>query len=50
MEDQVRWAVSWKYLYGELSPGTYRLSKVITDFRSAGDFDNYTYCTEFTIE
>lgn len=50
MEDQVRWAVSWKYLYGELPPGTYRLSKIITDFRSPGDFDNYTHCTEFTIE
>lgn len=42
-------AVSWGWLYGELPPGEYRLLKTVTDFRSTGDFDNYTLAAEFTV-
>lgn len=42
-------AVSWGWLYGELPPGEYRLLKTVMDFRSAGDFDNYTLAAEFTV-
>lgn len=50
MESSVEWEVSWGYLYGELSPGTYRISKTIMDFRAAGDYDEYTYYAEFVIQ
>lgn len=42
--------VDWKWLYGELSPGFYRLSKEIMDFRKTGDFDKEIYQVYFTIE
>ncbi len=42
--------VDWKWLYGELAPGYYRLKKEITDFRAAGDFDKELYELYFTIE
>ncbi len=40
----------WKWLYGELPDGYYRLKKEITDFRDAGDFDKEVYELYFTIE
>ena len=40
----------WKYAYGELKPGFYRLKKEIMDFRAAGDFDKETYEVYFDIE
>jgi len=42
--------IDWKYAYGELKPGYYRLTKEIMDFRAAGDFDEETYAVYFTIE
>ncbi len=33
--------VNWESLYGELEPGTYRLTKTIIDFRDTGDYDEY---------
>ena len=41
--------VDWKWLYGELSSGQYRFCKDVTDFRGAGDYDQYVYSAEFTI-
>ncbi len=41
--------VDWSYLYGELSPGSYRLKKEIMDFRKAGDFDIYDYYVCFDV-
>lgn len=42
--------VNWQWLYGKLSPGFYRMSKEITNFRSAGDYDKEIYLVHFTIE
>lgn len=42
--------IDWKWLYGSLEPGEYRIIKDITDFRDTGDYDVYTLAAEFTIE
>ena len=42
--------IDWQYIYGTLPSGFYRLTKEITDFRAAGDFDTETYELYFTIE
>ena len=42
--------IDWQYIYGALPSGYYRLTKEITDFRTAGDFDTETYELYFTIE
>lgn len=42
--------IEWKWLYGELPDGFYRLSKEITDFKSAGDNDEKIYEVYFTVE
>ena len=42
--------IDWQYIYGPLPSGFYRLTKEITDFRAAGDFDTKTYELYFTIE
>lgn len=40
----------WKWLYGELSIGSYRLGKKVMDFRKSGDFDEEIYYVYFTID
>lgn len=45
-----KWKVNWEFLYGHLEPGTYRMSKQITDFRSAGKYTDKTYYVEFGID
>ncbi|MBO5408680.1 MAG: hypothetical protein J6A61_04695 [Clostridia bacterium] len=42
--------IQWKWLYGELPPGNYRLDKKIMDFRDSGDFNEEIYSVYFTIE
>lgn len=42
--------VDWKWLYGELSPGTYRISKEIMDFTGTGNFKEKVYSVQFVIE
>ncbi len=42
--------IEWKWLYGELSPGYYRLKKEFMDFRAAGDFDKEVYELCFSVE
>ncbi len=42
--------VGWEWLYGELPPGKYRLSKEITDLKVAGVFDKKIYTYEFCVE
>lgn len=42
-------AVDWKWLYGSLGKGEYRIVKSISDFRGTGDYDTYYLATEFTI-
>ncbi len=42
--------VNWKWLYGKLSPGTYRISKEIMDFKQTGNFEEKVYTTQFVVE
>jgi len=42
--------IGWKWLYGELSPGHYRIVKDILYLRSPGDYDEFYISTEFTID
>lgn len=41
--------VNWKWLYGTLNTGEYRIVKDILDFRDTGDYDKYYLAAEFTI-
>lgn len=41
--------VDWKWLYGTLDAGEYRIIKDILDFRDTGDYDKYYLAAEFTI-
>lgn len=41
--------VDWEWLYGYLEEGEYRITKVIYDFRAAGDYDTYALSAEFAI-
>lgn len=41
---------SWSALYGELTPGSYRLGKTVMDFRGTGDYDQRDYYAYFTVE
>lgn len=41
--------VDWSFLYGELSPGTYRIGKEVMDFRAPGDYDEKMYYAEFAV-
>jgi hypothetical protein len=42
-------SVDWKWLYGDLGTGKYRIVKDISDFRGTGDFDRYHLAAEFSI-
>jgi len=48
--DITKLQVEWKWLYGELSPGYYRLSKEVMDFKKPGDFEKEIYQVYFTVE
>jgi predicted small lipoprotein YifL len=41
--------IDWSWLYGELSPGTYRLCKQVSDFRGSGDYDTYDLAACFLV-
>lgn len=41
--------LSWEWLYGALAPGEYRIKKVVNDFRSSGDYSQYTICARFIL-
>ncbi len=41
--------LDWKWLYGTLPAGKYRIAKEFMDFRGSGDFDNETFYAEFEI-
>ncbi len=47
--DITKLQVEWKWLYGELQPGFYRLTKEIS-FKTAGSFDKDLYEVYFTVE
>ena len=40
----------WKWLYGELEDGHYRLNKKVMDFVKEGEFEEKTYSVEFIID
>lgn len=48
--DDTEFKIDWKWLYGELEPGTYRLVKEFMDFRKTADYDEAIYWVEFVIE
>lgn len=50
LDKETRWDISWEWLYGELKPGTYRLSKLFMDWREPGNFDTEPLSAIFTIE
>lgn len=41
--------LNWEWLYGELSPGEYRIGKSVLDCRGSGDFDNYMIYAHFIL-
>ena len=41
--------LEWKWLYGELEPGEYRIKKIVHDFRASGDYDQYTVYAQFIL-
>lgn len=45
-----KFELNWKYLYGRLEPGTYRISKEVMDFKGTGDFTEEIYQWQFVIE
>ena len=49
MDGQTEETVNWDWLFGPLSPGHYRLSKRVMDFRDTGDYDTRDYQVEFDI-
>ncbi len=44
-----KWEVDWDWLYGELSPGSYRIGKNFMDFRDTGNYDSKMFYAEFAI-
>jgi len=50
LNDSVKWDINWESLYGELAPGTYRILKIITDFRKTADYDTEECWAEFEIK
>jgi hypothetical protein len=48
--EENKWDVDWKWLYGSLEAGEYRIIKDILDFRATGDYDTYYLAAEFIIE
>ena len=44
------WEIDWSWLYGELSPGTYRIGKVVMEFKESGGSRSQIFFTEFQIK
>lgn len=47
---ETEWEIDWSWLYGELSPGAYRICKTVVDFKDAGVSESQVYCAEFEIK
>lgn len=41
--------IDFEWLYGKLEPGRYHIVKTITDFRGSGNYTDYIYTAEFTV-
>ena len=50
MDGSTEFEIDWKWLYGELPSGKYRLVKEFMHLRKAGDYDTADFIVEFTIE
>ena len=48
--DVTEFEYDWEWLYGILSPGTYRMIKGFTQFREVRDYDDFAYWVEFEIK
>ena len=48
-DETVAWETDWTHVYGELAPGTYRISKEIFLYRAPGDYDTRTVWAVFAI-
>lgn len=48
--DVTEFEYDWEWLYGKLPAGTYRIVKGFTQFREAGDYDDFAYWVEFEIK
>ena len=48
--DITEFKVEWKWLYGELNSGYYRLSKEVMDFVKTGEFEKKLYYVYFNID
>ena len=49
LEDTVEWEVNWEWLYGELVPGKYRMSKPVMNLAEPGDFTTAVHFVEFDV-
>lgn len=49
LEDTVEWEVNWEWLYGELVPGKYRMSKPVMNLAGPGDFNTAMHFVEFDV-
>lgn len=51
MEGVTEWQVSWKWLYGSLDAGTYRISKeILYALPAQGGYSKQICCAVFTVE
>ena len=48
--DTIEWTIDWSWLYGELSPGTYRIGKTVVDFKESGASESQIFFAEFEIK
>ena len=44
------WEIDWSWLYGELSPGTYRIGKTVMEFKESGESRSQIFFAEFEIK
>lgn len=49
LEDTVEWEVNWEWMYGELVPGKYRMSKPVMNLAGPGDFNTAMHFVEFDV-
>jgi len=49
-DETVIWKAEWKWIYGELPKGKYRIIKDMLDFRGTGDYTKYYLAAEFEIK
>lgn len=47
--ERIEMDMEWKWIYGELAPGEYRIKKSVDDFRASGDYDEYTVYAQFIL-